>query len=252
MGRLAEVRAPGLVPGPCMTRLVVCCALGLAVFGCKSREEPAAPSNVVEALPPDTVEVEAQPHATDKAADPEEAVAAELAAEPVEAAPVEPARDLAAELRAAVGSPADCVRDYRPSSATLIRIDISAVVRPTGMLIEPTATGRGLSMNDRRCIEQRVGAVTLSPLSGKASEPVSTYVEIQYEPPAVEEDDVGTPPPPREGVVQPLPKKKPIAPSGVPIEGPAADPIEGPSGVPIEGPKGVPIEGPKPQPIDGY
>lgn len=238
-----------------MSRLVVCCALGLVVFGCKSREEPAAPSNVVEALPPDTVEVEARPHATDTAADPEEAVAAEAAAEPteaVEAAPVEPARDLAAELRAAVGSPADCVRDYRPSSATLIRINISAVVRPTGMIIEPTATGRGLSMNDRRCIEQRVGGVTLPPLSGEASEPVSTYVEIQYEPPAVEEDDVGTPPPPREGVVQPLPKKKPIAPSGVPIEGPAADPIEGPSGVPIEGPKGVPIEGPKPQPIDGY
>ena len=238
-----------------MTRLVVCCALGLVVFGCRSREEPAAPSNVVEALPPDAVEVEAQPPATDTAADPEEAVAAELAAEPteaVEAAPVEPARDLAAELRAAIGSPADCVRDYRPSSATLIRINISAVVRPTGMLIEPTATSRGLSMNDRRCIEQRVGDVTLSPLSGQASKPVSTYVDIQYKPPEVEEDDVGAPPPPREGVVQPLPKKKPIAPSGVPIEGPAADPIEGPSGVPIEGPKGVPIEGPKPQPIDGY
>ena len=233
-----------------MTRLVVCCALGLVVFGCKSREEPAAPSNV-EALPPDTVEVEAQPPATDMAADPEEAVAAEPT-EAVEAAPVEPARDLAAELRAAVGSPADCVRDYRPSSATLIRVNISAVVRPTGMIIEPTATGRGLSMNDRRCIEQQIGGVTLPPLSGKASEPVSTYVDSQYEPPAVEEDDVGTPPPPREGVVQPRPQKKPIAPSGVPIEGPAADPIEGPSGVPIEGPKGVPIEGPKPQPIDGY
>ena len=139
-----------------MTRLVVCCALGLVVFGCKSREEPAAPSNV-EALPPDTVEVEAQPPATDTAADPEEAVAAEAAAEPteaVEAEPVKPARDLAAELRAAVGSPADCVRDYRPSSATLVRINISAVVRPTGMIIEPTVTGRGLSMNDRRCIEQ--------------------------------------------------------------------------------------------------
>jgi hypothetical protein len=116
-----------------MTRLVVCCVLGLAVFGCKSREEPAAPSNVVEALPPDTVEVEAQLPASDTATEPEEAVAAEPT-EAVEAAPVEPARDLAAELRAAIGSPADCVRDYRPSSATLIRINISAVVRPTGMV----------------------------------------------------------------------------------------------------------------------
>ena len=234
-----------------MIRLVVWCALVLVAVGCKSREEPAEPPHVVEALPPDTAEVEAQPGTTDTVADVEEAAAAEPT-EAVEAEPVEPARDLAAELRAAVGSPADCVRDYRPSSATLIRIDISAVVRPTGMIIEPSATGRGLSMNDRRCIEQRVGDVTLSPLSGQASKPVSTYVEIQYKPPEVEEDDVGAPPPQREDVVQPLPKKKPIAPSGVPIDGPAADPIEGPSGVPIEGPKGVPIEGPKPQPIDGY
>ena len=234
-----------------MIRLVVWCALVLVAVGCKSREEPAEPPHVVEALPPDTAEVEAQPRTTDTVADVEAAAAAEPT-EAVEAEPVEPARDLAAELRAAVGSPADCVRDYRPSSATLIRIDISAVVRPTGMIIEPSATGRGLSMNDRRCIEQRVGDVTLSPLSGQASKPVSTYVDIQYKPPEVEEDDVGAPPPQREDVVQPLPKKKPIAPSGVPIEGPPPDPIEGPSGVPIEGPKGVPIEGPKPQPIDGY
>lgn len=234
-----------------MTRLVVWCVLVLVVLGCKSREEPAEPANVVEVLPPDTTEVAAQPGATDTVADVEE-VAAPEAAEAAEVEPIEPARDLAAELRAAVGSPRDCVRDYRPSSAVTIRVNISAVVRPTGMIIEPSATGRGLSMNDRRCIEQRVGDVTLSPLRGQASEPVSTYVDIQYQPGEVEEDDVGSPPPEVENVVQPLPKKTPIAPSGVPIDGPPADPIEGPSGVPIEGPKGVPIEGPKPQPIDGH
>jgi hypothetical protein len=234
-----------------MTRLVVWCVLVLVVLGCKSREEPAEPANVVEVLPPDTTEVAVQPSATDTVADVEE-VAAIAPAEPVEVEPVEPARDLAAELRAAVGSPRDCLRDYRPSSAVTIRVNISAVVRPTGMIIEPSATGRGLSMNDRRCIEQRVGDVTLSPLRGQVSEPVSTYVDIQYQPPEVEEDDVGGPAPELENVVQPLPKKKPIAPSGVPIDGPPADPIEGPSGVPIEGPKGVPIEGPKPQPIEGH
>jgi hypothetical protein len=90
----------------------------------------------------------------------------------------------------------------------------------------------------------------LKPLAGPSSEPVSTYVDIRYQPPAVESYDVAPPPPPPDGVVQALPKKKPIAPSGVPIEGPAADPIEGPSGVPIEGPSGVPIEGPKPVPIE--
>ena len=234
-----------------MTRLVVWCVLVLVVLGCKSREEPAEPANVVEVLPPDTTEVAAQPSATDTVADVEEVAAVEPA-EAAEVEPMEPARDLAAELRAAVGSPRDCLRDYRPSSAVTIRVNISAVVRPTGMIIEPSATGRGLSMNDRRCIEQRVGDVTLSPLRGQASEPVSTYVDILYQPGEVEEDDVGGPPPELENVVQPLPKKTPIAPSGVPIDGPPADPIEGPSGVPIEGPKGVPIEGPKPQPIDGY
>ncbi len=95
----------------------------------------------------------------------------------------------------------------------------------------------------------------LAPLEEEASEPVSTYLDIHYqppEPPAIEEYDVGGPPPQLKDVVQPLPKKAPIAPSGVPIDGPAADPIEGPSGIPIEGPKGVPVEGPKPRPIDGY
>ena len=242
-----------------MTRLAVFCALFLVVFGCKSREEPAEPSNVVEVLPPDTAEAPAQPSATGTVSDVKEA--GELAAaepaeaidpKPVELEPVEPARDLATELRAAVGSPADCLHDYRPASPTLIRINISAVVRPTGMIIEPSATGGGLSMNDLRCVEQRVGDVTLSAFAGPGSEHVSTFVEIQYEPPAVEEYDVGSAPPKLKNVVQPLPKKKPIAPSGVPIDGPAADPIEGPSGVPIEGPQGVPIEGPKPRPIEGY
>jgi hypothetical protein len=120
------------------------------------------------------------------------------------------------------------------------------------MIIEPSANGSGLSANDRRCVEERVGGVTLPPLGRDVSEPVSTYVDIHYQPPVVEKSDVGTPDPKLEDVVKSLPKKEPIAPSGVPIEGGEADPIEGPSGVPIDGPEGVPIEGPKPQPIDGY
>jgi hypothetical protein len=143
------------------------------------------------------------------------------------------------------------MRDYQPAFAKTIRVQINAVVRPTGMIIEPQASAGGLSANDRRCIEERVGAVTLKPLDGQSSEPVSTYVEIQYVPPKVEAYDVAPPPPPPKNVVQPLPKKKPIDPSGVPIKGPAADPIEGPDAVPIEGPKGVPIHGPKPVPIEG-
>lgn len=232
-----------------MNRLLSACAVLLFALGCTRSEEPAEPSNVVEALPPAAAEGAAPGDAPAAAADPE-AVAPSEPAAPAE--PATPARDLASELRAAVGSPADCLKDYQPSSPMTIRINISAIVRPTGMIIEPSASGRGLSANDQRCIAQRVGDVTLAPLGSGASEPVSTYVEIQYQPPTIEESDVGGPAPDLPDVVEPLPKKTPIAPSGVPIEGPAADPIEGPRGVPIEGPQGVPVEGPKPDPIDGY
>ena len=242
-----------------MIRLGLFCASLLFVSACKGREEPAeppAPSTTAEAPSPASVEAPELPSVADTEPAAEEP-SEQLAAEPVEAvepepAPVQPTRDLGAELRAAVGSPADCLRDYQPASAKLIRIEISAVVRPTGMIIEPNASGGGLSNNDLRCVEQRIGSVVLSPLSGEASTQVSTFVSIQYEPPEVEEYDVDGALPERENVVPSLPKKKPIAPSGKPIEGPAADPIDGPSGVPIEGPKGVPIEGPKPKPINGY
>ena len=251
-----------------MLRALAPCLLVLLVLigiSCKRRPEPAAPETVVEPAPT------AVPQPTDVTTPADGPTAVEEVPEPKtrsqadEAAPGAPhaieaamregpeqkvrERDLASELRQAVGSPKDCLRDYRPASATTIRIDINAVVRPTGMIIEPRASGRGLSANDRRCIEERIGAVTLEPLDGKASEPISTYVDIAYQPPAVEVYDVAPPPPPPDDVVQSLPKKKPIAPSGVPIEGPPPEPIEGPSGVPISGPDAVPIEGPEPVPI---
>jgi len=237
-----------------MTRLVIVSSLLLFVFACKAREPPAEPQEplkVVEEPPPDTAEAAVQLKDTETELVAEQPVAAEPA-KAVDPDPVQPARDLAAELGAAIGSPADCLRDYRPASATTIRVSVRAVVRPTGMVIEPSASGGGLSANDLRCVEQRAGDVTLSPLSGAASERVTAVVNIDYQPPRVEEYDVGVPTPKLENVVQPLPKKKPIPPSGIPIEGPAPDRIEGPSGVPIEGPSGVPIEGPKPKPIEGY
>lgn len=238
-----------------MSRYLLPCVLLIAV-GCRGREEPAEPVETAEptqAPGADAISPVDPPAATDRPSEaqaPAKVEVLEAEPDPPTPTPTRVARDLAAELREAVGSPADCVKDYRPSSAATIRVRVSAVVRPTGMIIEPSASGRGLSMNDQRCIEQRIGAVMLKPLAGPSSEPVSTYVDIRYQPPAVESYDVAPPPPPPDGVVQALPKKKPIAPSGVPIEGPAADPIEGPSGVPIDGPSGVPIEGPKPVPIE--
>lgn len=244
-----------------MTRILVLSASLLLVFACKLRDEPAeppAPSAVVEPSTSDNAEPPALPTVVDtepvaeKPAEPVAAAPVELVEPDPAPTPVQPSRDLSTELRAAVGSPVDCLRDYQPASPKLIRIDISAVVRPTGMVIEPSASGGGLSANDLRCVEERVGGVVLSPLAGAESAHLSTFVNIQYEPPAVEEYDVGAATPKLENVVPSLPKKEPIAPSGKPIEGPEADPIDGPSGVPIQGPRGVPIEGPRPKPIDGY
>ena len=240
-----------------MKRYLVAGALfAMALGGREEQASPRAPATPAEA-PPDEelVPPTPEPPAADRTPTDTDPTAVEaepadpVAADPVAAPSLPAPRDLPAELRAAVGSPADCVRDNRPSYATTIRIDIRAVVRPTGMIIEPGATGRGLSRNDTRCIEERLGAVTLKPLTGETSETVTTTLEIPYEPPAVEAYDVAPPPPPADGVVQALPKKKPIAPSGTPIDGPAPDPIEGPSGTPIDGPEPVPISGPKPVPI---
>jgi hypothetical protein len=233
-----------------MTRHVLTCALVLTVVGCRGRQEPAEPVEAIELVevdeavevpPTDQIDSADLPSTVGKTPEPQAPTEAE-AAEPDTSAPAARDRDLATELRDAVGSPADCLQDYRPESTTTIRVRISAVVRPTGMIIEPSASGRGLSMNDQRCVQERIGAVTLKPLAGQSSEPVSTYVDIRYEPPTVDTYDVAPPPPQPDNVVQPLPKKKPIAPSGVPIEGPSGVPIEGPRGVPIEGPKPVPIE----------
>ena len=235
-------------------------ALGMLIATGCSRDEPrttdedhtveAATEATSEAGAVPAKEVEATVEKPLKEAAPASSTR-EPAAPATAAAHRPPTRDLAAELREAVGNPEKCLTDYQPSSAMTIRVVVNAIVRPSGLIIDPSASGPGLSANDRRCIEDLVSAVVLEPLPEDGSQPVSTVLEIRYEPATVKEYDVAPPPPAPENVIQPLPKKKPIPPSGQPIEGPAADPIEGPSGVPIEGPQGVPIEGPKPVPIEG-
>lgn len=229
-------------------------------FGCRGREESPEGSTHVEAAPIETSQ--ARPAAVDQEdhdalVEPETETPgdsnAEEQAEPRSTEePSAATRDLPSELQAAVGHPVECLQDYRPSTPTTVRVSINALVRPSGVVIEPSVSGRGLSYNDRKCIEERVGNVVLAPLDAQASQPVSTYVDLGFQPPEVEEEDVGGPAPKLKDVVEPLPKKKTIPPSGVPIQKAPSDRIEGPKGVPIEGPKGVPVEGPEPTPIEGY
>lgn len=222
------------------------------MLGCKGNADaPDRPTSIVEPTASEAAAPPAEPSGADApiveaelpeaAPDSKELGVAAIEEHADAVAPEASARDLGAELQAAVGSPVDCIRDFQPISPRTIRIELRGVVRPTGMVIEPSASGTGLSRNDRRCIEERVGAVVLDPLAGQASQTVSTEVEVTLNPPSVESDEVAAPPPPAEGVVLPLPKKEPIEPSGQPIKGPAPDAIEGPDGVPIDGPAAVPI-----------
>lgn len=169
---------------------------------------------------------------------------------------VEAERDLSEELKNAVGVPSDCVRDFQSSRPTTIRISVSAIVRPTGMIIQPTVYGSGLSNAARQCVQRRVGVVVLKPLDDTVSESVSTVIEIEYEPPVVVEADPGVPEPVLRNVREPLPKRPSIPlGKGEPISGwPTKKWISGgfDGGRPIQKPTSRKIEGPKPRAIDGY
>ncbi len=164
-------------------------------------------------------------------------------------------RDLAAELKAAIGIPVDCVRDFSAPRPTKIRINVAATVRPTGMVITPSVYGSGLSMAARECLERRVETVVLPALEEPISKTVATVVEVDYEPPVVVEDIRAGPEPDLRNVREPLPKRPSIPLDAKFISGWPADYwITGgfDGGVKPDGPRGRKVEGPKPRAIDGY
>jgi hypothetical protein len=234
-----------------MNRRLAICVTAFLVLGCQTGEEPVRGAHrgvdptVVQqrrvAPPRQPVEVP-----TPEPRNPQIIVVGTTAEEPK--------RDLAAELKAAVGTPIDCVRDFSASNATTIRISVSAIVRLTGMIIEPSAYGAGLSEAARKCIEDRVGSVVLKPLDDSVSQTVSTVIEINYEPPVIVENGPRVREPQLEDVVHPLPKKESLPRGqGTPIEKMPYQPISGADTVPIEAQKDQRrIKGPKPRAIDGY
>ena len=163
-------------------------------------------------------------------------------------------RDLAAELSSAIGVPIDCVQDFVATQPTTIRVSITATVRPTGMIITPSAYGSGLSTAARDCIERRAANTVLRPLEEAVSEVVSTIIEIDFSPAVIVEADPGVPEPRLKNVREPLPKRPEVAPSGTPIQAPTSKPISGgfEGGRPIQAPTSKKVTGPKPRPIDGY
>jgi hypothetical protein len=231
-----------------MIRAWATCVAAILVMGCQSGEES------VRGVQPD---FEPSPVRQPPPGPPKEPIEAPTPKPPapeiaIETTEEEPERDLSAELKAALGTPSGCVRDFAAANPTTIRISIGGIVRPTGMIIEPTAYGTGLSAAALACIRQRVGTVVLKPLDDTVSSKVATVIEIKYEPPVVVESDPGVPEPHLRNVKQPLPKRPDIPPSGKPIQEPTSKPIQGGHAKEPTGPAGVPITGPKPRAIDGY
>ena len=168
-------------------------------------------------------------------------------------APDEPdERDLAAELQSALGTPVGCLSDFESSTPTKIQVPITAKVRPTGMVIEPSVGGVGLSAKERACIEQRVTFVKLKALDKAFSQSVATFVEFDYTPPEVIESDTPAPDPDLKNVASPLPKLPEVPPSGIPIDDSFRGWLEGGNVRHPDGPKPRKVSGPKPRAIDGY
>ncbi len=221
----------------------------LLAVGCKSREESArgafqTPKPVFEA------EVPSNLRPVIDTPDPAIIGSPEL----LEERPPEKSdkRDLAAELQSAIGTPTYCLTDFEADTPTKIQIPISATVRPTGMVIEPTVGGVGLSAKERECIEQRISFVKLQPLDKAFSEAVSAFLEFDYTPPVIVESDTPAPDPDLKNVEGPMPKLPELAPSGIPIDDPFRGWLEGGNVKHPDGPKPKKVRGPKPRPIDGY
>jgi hypothetical protein len=230
-----------------MTRVFACCAAVMLALGCKSGEEPVRGAH--RGIEPVSV-YHPRPEAL---REPVEVPVPEPSTPPIVVEEQEkPERDLAAELNAAVGVPTDCVRDFEAVNPTTLRITVSAIVRPSGRVIEPAVYGTGLSQAARECIARRAGAVVLRPLDDEVSQRASTIIEIQYAPPPIVEAEPGVPEPRLRNVREPLPKRREVAPSGRPIQEPTSRPIMDPTSKPIQEPTSRKIRGPKPRPIDGY
>jgi len=237
-----------------MIRAWAVCAAATLLFGCQSGEEPVRGASQRVDRPPFSPEPFVSPQPPRDMPSPPGAVPMPPSSEAKGAVQ----RDLGNELKVAMGLPTDCVRDFTSSRDTTIRISVSAIVRPTGMCIEPEAYGSGLSRAALDCIEERVGTVVLRPLEDATrSKAASTVIEIDYEAPVIVEADPETSEPELENVVESM-AKRPAIPlidqggRGIPIEDPFRGWLEGGNVKQPDGPKPRKVTGPKPRPIDGY
>lgn len=256
-------------------REVICMAAAALIVSCQRTEEVASPEPTVmgESAQQDSAEVDLSQDALEASNPRSEEVRSDLASplpppaasEPAQPyaeegpneeepghAPTAAPRDLAAELEAAVGNLNDCIVDVERAGPTQIQVTIGALVRPSGVIIQPTASGTGLSQNARQCIVRRVDAVTLRALDSDVSQRVSTVIAVEYVPPWSPKSASPLPEPTLRNVREPLPKRPEVAPSGRPIQEPTSRPIQDDKSRPIQDTSSRKVRGPKPRPIDGW
>lgn len=117
-----------------MMRASFWCAVAMLVFGCESGEVPVRGARKGYE-PIRYVTAEKTPREPAETPRPEEFFV-DLADDPEETNE-KVDRDLAAELKAAIGTPTACLTDFTVSSPTKLRINVTATIRPTGMVITP-------------------------------------------------------------------------------------------------------------------
>lgn len=232
-----------------MSRLILSFLVLLLAVGCKSRQESARGAF---RTPKPTFEAAASTNLRPIIDTPDPAIIDRPELLEKKAPDKSDERDLAAELQRAVGTPIDCLSEFESSTPRKIQIPIGATVRPTGMVIEPTVGGIGLSANDRKCIEQRMSFVKLQPLDKPFSQTVSTFLEFDYTPPVIVESDTPAPDPDLKNVESSMPKLPEVGPSGIPIDDSFRGWLEGGNVRHPDGPKMKKVSGPKPRAIDGY
>lgn len=233
-----------------MSRTAIWCLVVSLGLGCQSGEEPVrgADPGVERLHYAPTPKPEPQPVDAPRPEPPVDVL------EPGEEPEEEAERDLAEELKAALGTPLQCLGDFTAPEPTEVRISVSATVRPTGMVMMPSVYGSGISNDARQCIERRVTTVVLASLDEPVSQRVSTVLELEYTPPVIVESEPGVPEPRLRNVRDPLPPRREVAPSGRPIQEPTSRWISGgfEGGRPIQEPTSRKVSGPKPRAIDGY
>jgi hypothetical protein len=157
------------------------------LLGCASDEQTDAPNDAPRGprqLPSETVA--AQPQPTAEAPRALEAPAAARKDEPEEPQPEKKdERDYAAELLAAIGTPAHCVKPRTgPDVPSEIRIDVDVTVVEIGRVTRAYVSSPGLEPDELKCVEQQVAALRLAAPIDAAPRSVRTTVVLKLQPAA--------------------------------------------------------------------